>query len=195
MADTGQQNTSNPSGLDLLSEALGESGLNLEEPLDLFDTAASTTLSTFDGFDYLSVLNDLNSLTNTTTIPPIVNQPVVQNVPLDLNLVQRDNFFPRPQPISTQQSLQVQSTVTSEPSNVQVPVVPAQSTRLLQQILSQNALNTSAQRQTFGNSSPRMIDLASTSSSVRSNQIQWGTSSMLSKTISSEQAKKELTKK
>lgn len=195
MADTGQQNTSNTSGLDLLSEALGESGLNLEEPLDLFDTTAPNTLSTFDDFDYLSVLNDLNSLTNTTTATPIVSQPVVQSGPLDLNLMQTDSLFSRPQPISTQQSLQVQSTLASQPSNVQVPVVPAQSTRRLQQILSQNVLNTNTQRQSFGNSSPRMIDLASTSSSVRSNQIQWGSSLSLSKTISNEQGKKELTKK
>jgi hypothetical protein len=194
MADTGQGNSSNSSGLDLLSEALGESGLNLEEPIDYFDTAASSTLSSYGGFDYLSVLDDLTSLTSASPTP-LLNESLVDSVPMGLNLVETNDLFSRLHPISTQQGLHVQSSVASQPSNVQVPVVPAQSTRILQQILSHNALNTSAHRQTFANPSSRMIDLASTSSSVRSNQMQWGTNAMLSKVNQNEQGKKELSKK
>ncbi|KAK3751828.1 hypothetical protein QZH41_013286, partial [Actinostola sp. cb2023] len=202
MAYTGQENAPGSTGVDLLSEALGESGLNLEEHFDFFENAPATTLSSFDGLDYLSVLDNLTSSFASASPTPLQNSSVVQNVPLGQNLVESQDLFSRVHPISTiPQTLQLQSSVSvSRPSLALSSEVPSAATRVLQQLLSQqNPLEASSQRPALSGSSPLMIDLASTSSHVRNNQLSWGSSSsrstsLVPQTIVSDQ-KKELSKK
>lgn len=198
MADTGQENSSSFAGIDLLSEALGESGLNLEEHFDFFENAPATTLSSFAGLDYLGVLDNLTSTLPSTAPTTLQNSSVVEHVPAGQNIVGTGDLFSRVQPISTLSNVpqSTQSNVDFSQSSLALSSeVPSSATRVLQQLLSH-----STQRTSLSSSSPLMIDLASTSNQIHSipNQVSWqGSSSsrsaLFSQNISDQ--KKELTKK
>ncbi|KXJ14796.1 protein strawberry notch homolog 1 [Exaiptasia diaphana] len=200
MADTGQENSSSFAGIDLLSEALGESGLNLEEHFDFFENAPATTLSSFAGLDYLGVLDNLTSTLPNTTPTTLQNSSIVEHVPAGQNIVGTEDLFSRVQPISTLSGV-VQSqpnVVFSQPSLALSSEVPSSATRVLQQLLSQNSLDSRSQRTALSSSSPLMIDLASTSNQIHSNQLSWPGSSpsrsaLFSQNISDQ--KRELSKK
>lgn len=194
MADTGQENNSGFAGVDLLSEALGESGLNLEEHFDFFENAPTTTLSSFAGLDYLSVLDNLTSSLPSTSSTPLESTAAVRHVTMGQNAVGSTDLFSRVHPISTISTVVPPTSTVGFSAN---PEVPSPATRVLQQLLSQqNSLGTSSQRTALSRSSPLMIDLSNTSSQVHNNQLPWGNTqsrALFSQNITDQ--KKELSKK
>lgn len=198
MADTGQENNTGFAGIDLLSEALGESGLNLEEHFDFFENAPATTLSSFAGLDYLGVLDNLTSSLPSTSSTPLETTTVVQNVPLGYNTVGSESLFSRAQPMSAV----VQPRTSSVEFSANPVEVPSSATRVLQQLLSQQTPpETSRQRTALTTSSPMMIDLSSTSNQIINNPLTWpastskSASSLFTQNITISDQKKELSSK
>ena len=197
MAETGQENNSGFAGIDLLSEALGESGLNLEEHFDFFENAPATTLSSsFAGLDYLNVLDNLSSSLPSNSATPLETTTVVQNVPFRYNTVGSGNLFSRTQPISTA----VQPRTSTVEFSANRFEAPSSATRVLQQLLSQQSpLENSSQITASTTSSPMMIDLASTSNQIIKNPLTWPTksttSSFFTQNITITEQQKELSNK
>ncbi|XP_048582469.1 protein strawberry notch homolog 1-like [Nematostella vectensis] len=168
MANTGQKNDSLFGGQDLLAEALGQSGLDLQDPFDILNEVPGNTLSTSgynSAYDFLSDLNFTNSLpASTVATQPRVAQPVLSS---DFNSEEVKNFLAALTQNSTL-PLASEATQASYASSTSVPyaqfpglvpgTISSQSSSTLQHLLTSESKPLS-RTQVATNSPPFVIDL------------------------------------